>query len=253
MRESNDGLAKFWIDLKYLWLEQMLEVRANWYLYLLFSVLLPILVVFGFTRIGSGLTDQTSLLYIISGAITFSMASDAIYGTAVRIGTMRTDSSLVYYATLPIHHSAFILAVMLSRLVITLPGMVTPIVVGVGFYGLILQPHLILLLVLPLIAVCFATLGLVIGAFIHDMALMQMIVNALLFTLVMLAPVFIPIESLPLPLRLLSYLLPMTHAAAALRAGLMTDFDWSLALNMVVLVGTIGLCLALVQRYRMLV
>lgn len=247
---SNCRFMKLGTDLKYLWFEQMSEVRENWYLYLLFSVFLPVMLVFGFTHMGSGLTDHTSLLYIISGAMTFSIASDALYGTAMRIGEMRVEGSLVYYVTLPIHFSAFILAFMLSRLMITLPGMVAPIAVGVLFYHLELQPHVILLLVLPLSAFCFTTIGLVIGTLINDIALIQMVVNALLFVLVMLAPVFIPLSSLPVPLQAVAYLLPMTHAAAVLRAGLMGEVGWSVVPHISLLVGTIGLSLIFVRRHR---
>src|SRR5882724_3254019 len=97
------GLRKFAIDLKYLWLEQMLEIRTIWYWYLIFSLVLPLAMVFGFTRIGSGLTDTNSLIYIISGSAIFSVANDGLYTMAVRIGSMKKEGMLLYYASLPIN------------------------------------------------------------------------------------------------------------------------------------------------------
>jgi hypothetical protein len=40
--------AKFYRDVKYLWLEQVLEMRSNWILYLGFSLTLPLVMIFGF-------------------------------------------------------------------------------------------------------------------------------------------------------------------------------------------------------------
>ena len=86
-----EGLRKFCVDLKYLWLEQMLEIRTIWYWYLIFSLVLPLAMVFGFTRIGSGLTDTNSLIFIISGSAIFSVANDGLYTMAVRIGSMKKE------------------------------------------------------------------------------------------------------------------------------------------------------------------
>src|ERR1043165_3857626 len=128
------GLRKFAVDLKYLWLEQMLEIRTIWYWYFIFSLFLPIAMVFGFARIGSGLTDANSLIYIISGSAIFSVANDGLYTMAIRIGSMKKEGMLLYYASLPINKVAFVTAIMVSRLRVTLPGMVAPILFGSLIY-----------------------------------------------------------------------------------------------------------------------
>src|SRR5437764_8963678 len=102
-----EGLTKFLVDLKYLWLEQMLEVRTTWYWFAIFSLLMPISMVFGFGRIGSGLSDRNSLVYIITGAAIFAAASEGLMGTSQRVGTMKKEGMLVYYASLPISKAAF--------------------------------------------------------------------------------------------------------------------------------------------------
>ena len=93
------GLPKFFVDIKFLFLEQILEVRYSWYLYLVFSVILPITMVFGFTRLGGQRTDAAGLIYIISGSAIFAVASDGLYMLALRIGSMKKDGMLLYYAS----------------------------------------------------------------------------------------------------------------------------------------------------------
>src|SRR4051812_42544681 len=100
--ERQQGFSKFLIDLKYLWLEQMMEVRTTWYWFVVFGMFMPLSMVFGFARIGAGLTDRTSLIFIISGAAIFAVATEGIVTMAQRVGTMKKEGMLVYYASLPI-------------------------------------------------------------------------------------------------------------------------------------------------------
>jgi ABC-2 type transport system permease protein len=235
------SLTKFFIDLKYLWLEQMLEVRRTWYWFLIFSLILPVTMVFGFTRIGSGLTDYDSLIFIISGAAIFSVTNEGLYALAVRIGTMKKEGTLIYYASLPISKTAFLLAILLSRLVVTLPGMIVPLVFGAWLYQIPVSLNLWVLALLLLTAMALSNIGLVLGTIVGSLELVQIIVNILLFVLVMAGPIFSPMSSLPLPLQALSYILPPTYAAAALRSALHGTFDASFYLNVLVLLAfTIG-------------
>ncbi|MBC7813958.1 MAG: ABC transporter permease [Burkholderiales bacterium] len=214
------GMAKFFTDLKYLWLEQILEVRAVWYLYLTFSVLLPFAMIFGFTRMGSGLRDYNSLLYIITGASIFAVTNDGLYTLAVRMTTMKKEGMLLYYASLPISKIAFVMAIILSRLVITLPGMLISIFGGLAMYGAELNFSLWIVVVLVITALALSSIGMALGALVDNVEVIQVVSNVLLFVLIMAAPVFIPYDALPLPLQLASYLFPPTYAAAALRLAL---------------------------------
>src|SRR5581483_10534185 len=195
---------KFWVDFKYLWLEQMMEIRVAWYWYLLFSLVIPLAMVFGFARFGRGLTDQSSLIYIISGSAIFAVVNDGLYAMAIRLGSMKKEGILVYYASLPISRVAFAGAIMFSRLVVLLPGMLCPILLGSAIYGINLE-------------------------------MTNWIVTSVLFLVVMAAPVFIPITALPLPLQFLSYAFPPTYAADALRRLLLGDVNLAFYLDMAML------------------
>lgn len=242
-------MQKFWTDLSCLWQEQMAEVRVNWMWYTLFSVLLPIILVFGFTRIGAGLIDSTSLLYIISGSMILSLASDGIYGMAIKIGEMKQENTLIYYMSLPISRFAFILALIASRLIVTIPGMVVPLLYGVIFYNFDVHLSLWLLILIPSISISFAILGLVIGVWIKSLNLIQLIVNALLFVILLASPIFMPLESLPLPLQITSFFMPMTYASSALRDAIVGDFGSGFYLNMAIVILTAVIALIFLTRY----
>jgi len=229
------GLHKFGTDLKYLWLEQMLEIRTIWYWYFIFSLVLPLAMVFGFTRIGSGLSDPNSLIYIISGSAIFSVANDGLYTMAVKIGSMKKEGMLLYYASLPINKVAFVTAIMLSRLSVTLPGMIGPMLFGSLIYKVDLNFNVWIVLLLPLTALALSVIGMALGSLINSLEMIQIIVNLLLFILIMAAPVFIPWQSLPIPLKLLGYFLPPSYAADALRRVLSGMIDASFYLDIAIL------------------
>lgn len=214
------GLSKFLADFKILWLEQVLEVRTTWYLFLIFSMVMPLAMVFGFARIGNGLSDRTSQLFIISGSAILTCTSDGIMGVAQRIGNMKKEGTLVYYASLPISKTAFILAVIFSRLPLTLPGLLTPLVVGPLFNGAQLEFSLWVLLLIPLTGLALSGIGMAIGSLLDSLELISIITNVLIFILLSAAPIFMPVVALPLPLQILSYFLPPSYAADALRQAL---------------------------------
>lgn len=229
------GLRKFGVDLKYLWLEQMLEIRTIWYWYFIFSLVLPLAMVFGFTRIGSGLTDANSLIYIISGSAIFSVANDGLYTMAIRIGSMKKEGMLLYYASLPINKVAFVSAIMVSRLSVTLPGMIAPMLFGSLIYKIDLHFSVWIVLLLPLTALALSAIGMALGSLLNSLEMIQIIVNLLLFVLIMAAPVFIPWEALPVPFKLLGYLLPPSYAADALRRVLSGTIDVGFYVDLAIL------------------
>ncbi len=226
---------KFWVDFKYLWLEQMMEIRVAWYWYLLFSLVIPLAMVFGFARFGRGLTDQSSLIYIISGSAIFAVVNDGLYAMAIRLGSMKKEGILVYYASLPISRVAFAGAIMFSRLVVLLPGMLCPILLGSAIYGIKLELNPWIVVLLPLTALSMSVMGMVIGLAVDNLEMTNWIVTSVLFLVVMAAPVFIPITALPLPLQFLSYAFPPTYAADALRRLLLGDVNLAFYLDMAML------------------
>lgn len=230
------GLAKFFVDLRVLFIEQMLEVRTLWYWMAVFSIVMPLSMVFGFARIGSGLQDQNSLLFIITGSAIFAVATDGITTMAQRIGTMKKEGMLIYYASLPISKTAFILALLFSRLIVSLPGMLTPLLVGPFFYNVKFEFSLWVVILLPITGMAMAVIGMALGTLLNNLELVAVISNILIFLLLFAAPVFIPMEALPLPMQIFSYILPPTYAADALRHALGGTIGWTFYLDLLILI-----------------
>ncbi|MGW2088793.1 ATP-binding cassette domain-containing protein [Streptomyces sp. NPDC001880] len=232
---GKERAQKLLVGFKYLWLEQMLEVRTTWTWSLLFGLLMPVAMVFGLSRIGGGLNDTTSLLYIVSGAAIFSVATEGIATLAQRIGVIKNDGMMVYYASLPISKASFVAAMVLSRLLLIMPGLITPMIAAGLMYDVDFTISPALVLVLPLSCLALSAIGLAIGTLIDSMELIVVITNLLIFVLLLAAPVLIPPDSLPLPLRVLGYLLPPTYAADALRHTLNGDLGAAFTLDIAVL------------------
>lgn len=235
---------KFLVDVYYIWLEQMLEVRAAWGFYAVFALLMPLTMVFGFGRMGSAGSDSAGLLYIISGSAVFSVANEGIAGLAQRVGEMKRDGTLLYYAALPISKAAFILALICSRLVVTLPGMLVALLAGAWLYGIDLAGGPWMLVVLPLTGMALASIGMAVGALMKSFDMIVATTNLLLVVLLMAAPVFIPIEALPWPLRWLGYALPPTYAADAMRLALggtiSTRFYFDIGMLLAMTIGSLA-------------
>lgn len=231
------GGHKLAVDFRFLLLEQLLEIRNTWYWHVIFALILPVAFVFGFGRLGGDPASSRSLLYIVSGSAVFAVANDGLYVMASRIGLMRRDGRLLYYASLPISQTAFVLAQILSRLLITLPGMLVPILFGSWLYDLSFHFSPWILLLLPLTGLSLSAMGMLLGTMVENLEILQMIANLLLFTLVMAAPVFTPMDALPLPLQVVGLVLPPTYAAAALRAILSGTIDAAFYLDLGILGG----------------
>lgn len=245
------GWRKFFNDLKILFLEQALQLRAIWYFTILFSLIMPLALVFGLTRLGGNALDKNGLIYIIAGSAVFSVCVEGIYTTSQRISAMRENGRFVYYAALPINKSAFVLALLLVRfLLVSLPGMVTPLLIGTLLYNVELKPTLWwMLLLIPLTGFSTTVIGMALGSIIRQGELVGLIANGLIFLLLLASPVFIPSSLLPLPLHIISFLLPPTYAAEALRACLNGQIEAGFFLNIAALVAFAGIGFFLTNRY----
>ncbi|MFJ1751211.1 ABC transporter ATP-binding protein/permease [Streptomyces sp. NPDC088116] len=230
-----DRLSRFGTSFKFLWFEHMLTVRTSWHVHMVFGIFMPLTMVFGFSRIGSGLDDEKSLTYIASGSGVFAIAALGTTAIAQRIGAIKAEGSMLYYASLPISKVAFVMAFVAARLLLIAPGLVTSLFAVRLLYGLDLTLSPALLLVYPLTALPLAALGLVIGSLIDRIELISIVTYVLNFVLLLGAPLLIPAEALPLPLKALSYVMPTTYGADAIRRSVSDNLDATFAFDLGVL------------------
>jgi ABC-2 type transport system permease protein len=240
--------AKFFSDVKVLWLEQVLEIRSYWLFYAGLSLVLPLIMVFGFSRFGGDMSDPSVLIRMIGGTMIFAIAQEGFSNMAVRISSMHRDGMLIYYASLPIRKTALILALVLSRAILLLPPVLVPITLAPLLYHVTLHYDLTLILLLPLLALLFSTLGVAFGLLVESVEMAQSVTYAILFVLVLAAPIFIPWEALPVPLQIFALLLPFTYAADALRMTLSGTITASFWLDVGVLLAILIAALVILER-----
>jgi ABC-2 type transport system permease protein len=240
--------AKFFSDVKVLWLEQILEIRSYWVMYAGLSLLLPLIMVFGFSRFGGDMSDPTVLLRMIGGTMIFAIAQEGFSTMAIRVSGMHRDGMLIYYASLPIRKTALILALVLARAVLLVPPVLVPITIAPLLYPVTIYYHVTLLLLLPLLALLFSTLGVAFGLLVESVEIAQSTTYALLFVLVLAAPVFIPWASLPVPLQIFALALPFTYAADALRMTLTGTIATPFWLDVGVLLAMLIAALFILER-----
>jgi ABC-2 type transport system permease protein len=199
--------------------------------------------------LGSGLTDGMSLLYIISGSIIMSLTSDGIVGMSTKLGEMKRDNSLMYYASLPINRLSFVLALIFSRFVVTIPGMIAPLLFGAFFYDFDISLNIWLILLIPLISLACSIFGLFIGIVVESVNLINLIANAMMIVVLLAAPIFMPYDALPLPMQWASFLIPLSYAAAALRGAISGAIDLIFFINAGILLAITVAALVYLTRF----
>jgi ABC-2 type transport system permease protein len=83
-------------------------------------------------------------------------------------------------------------------------------------------------------AFAFSALGMLFAAAAKDMPTANMSLTALRLPMLFIGGVFIPIQALPLQLRVVSYLTPLTYVIDALREAMMVPSTW-FAIDLLVL------------------
>lgn len=244
-------MGKFFSDIKYLLLEQLLELRPYWFFYLAYTLALPLMITFGLTNI-AGQTGNVDLTFrVVVGSAVFMLANECFCGVAIRVTTMYHDGTIAYYASLPISKMALILALLLSRLVMVALGIVAPLVLAPILFNFHVVYHPLLILVVPLTTFLLATIGMIVGLLTKMVEVTQTATYITMFLLVLATPVFISSETLPVPLRVASQILPFTYIAEVFNRLLGGMVDTQFWIDVVILsVMAVGSFLILDRRLK---
>jgi ABC-2 type transport system permease protein len=167
--------------------------------------------------------------------------------TSITMLRERTTGTLERLMTLPLsrldllggYGAAFALAAAVQG---TLVSAVAFLLLDLDVAG---PPWLIVVLAI-LNAVLGSTLGLFLSAFARTEFQAVQFMPAFVLPQLLLCGLFVPIDQMARPLELLAYALPLTYAYDALRrVAIDTSYDWRLALDVAVLVGSTALALVL--------
>jgi ABC-2 type transport system permease protein len=156
---------------------------------------------------------------------------------AQTLGEAKDRGVFLYYASLPISKANLLVAMMASKLLLQIPGILAALVGGSLIYGFPLNPNPVLLLIIPLSALSLSGIGAAFGLLSPSYQLTNGLSQLVLFIVMFAAPVLIPPDALPAPLQWFGWLLPPTYAADAIRRAVAGINDSRLALDLIVLGG----------------
>ena len=234
-------LRSLWISLihflqNYLHLTAVivLEFRQWLAMILSISVLLNLGMVFAFSFI-SGSRDPELGRHFVSGAAVMSLVTLGVMMVAQDMAQSRRNGAILYYASLPISKTAFILAVVTGNGIAAVPGMIITLLVGSWYFGFSLTINPLIFAVVPLSAISLAGVGAAIGLGIPNWRVAGLVAQATMFFIMFFAPVMIPLDRLPSILQLTGKILPPTYAAQAFRATLQPEITVGLLTDLAIL------------------
>jgi ABC-2 type transport system permease protein len=192
-------------------------------------------------------TGPATLAYVVTGNLVLALMFGNLNKMCGHFSYMRFMGSLDYYATLPVHKYALILAAVFSFLILSLPSLLVTVACGVAI-GVPFTPHPLLLVVIPLCAVPLSGIGALLGSLArnpHEAGSFSLLAT---FLLTALGPVVIPPDRLPAFMVMLWHLSPATYAASALRQTLLGPLTGQIVIDMAALVLAGGLVFWLAAR-----
>ncbi len=162
---------------------------------------------------------------IVPGLIALALFFGTTSMAAASIVFERKIGSFERLLLFPISYTGIALGKTLSSFIFGIVSLIATIVVVLPF---ILNVHvcsLLLIVVLMLSAVMFSAFGVFISFLIKDPTNTMMIFNSIRLPMIFLCGIFIPVSSLPLPLRLIAFLLPLTYSVEATKFAIDGDYD----------------------------
>ena len=196
------------------------------------GILFPLVLTLAFT-----LRNPVGLLDLAPGLI----AMAAVFGTtsmeAIVITFERRTGALERLLIAPISLWAVLMAKVLGGAVfgLMISGFMT--IISVVTLGMMVTAPLWFLTSLILTLLTLSALGALVAVSVKEVFEAQTLSNFFRFPMLFLSGVFIPVQSIPLPLRYVSYLLPLTYSVDALKGVTLhqTSIGW-LTLDTAVLI-----------------
>lgn len=226
---------------------QLSNWRWSWRSMIIVGAAAPMLSIaaLGFFARDSG---TYTLGYILTGNLTLALMFENIGKVSSNFAFMRQVGTLNYFASLPIHRYALIVATVLAFLLLSLPAALVTLIFGAWYLHIPLAIHPLIVLAVPMIAIPLAGVGALIGSLSptpEAAGSMNLLVTMLL---VGLGPVVVPPEELPALMLWLGKLSPATYAASALRQVILGPLSGQLALDFAALAATSLIVFWLVEK-----
>lgn len=188
--------------------------------------------------------DPRAAQFAVTGSLVVTMSTSAMLSLGQHVGWMKDTNAYEHYAALPVSKTIFVAALATHGVLLSLPSLITVTVIGYVALGIRVTGLGLLILILG--AYAMSGLGAFIGLWSRDAQTSSLATQVLATIIVFLAPVYVPLERLPLLLRLSASVIPTTYVARGLRlsvAGCSIQEVW---VDLAVLVGLAAVSLVLV-------
>ena len=185
---------------------------------------------------------DSSILELLPGLISTSVLFGTTSMLAVTITFERSGRSFERLLLAPISLNTLMLAKITGTILFGMFNAFVPIIFAGFFINLSDINWIIVILAVFLIAVTSSLMGLLIAVSAQQVFEAQTISNFFRFPMLFLCGLFIPISSLPVFLKPLSYCLPLTYGADILKGAITSNNSFSYTLCFVMLlIFTVGL------------
>ena len=228
------ALRRFWLNYLHLTAVVVLEFRQWLAMVLSLTIFLNLGMVFSFSFI-AGSRDPALGWYVVPGAAVMALVTLGVMMVSGDLAQQRRTGTILYYASLPISKTAYVLAVVAGNAIAALPGVLVTVLAGAWLFGLQLAFNPLILVVVPLSMISLAGLGASIGLGIKNWRVVGLVAQLTMFFVMFFAPVMIPPDRLPGVLQFTGWLLPPTYAARAFRAALAPEITAALLQDVAIL------------------
>jgi ABC-2 type transport system permease protein len=211
------------------------EYRTTWFFHVFGGLLIPISFAFFIVALGAAGSSEKAI-YLLGGNMALSIATGPASFLITRIGWARQSKEFHYWTALPVAKLLLVLAIVSVSLLFALPGLLGIYVFGSLLLGLPFSgASWVLLPLIPLGVLPLAGLGALLGLFAKSGEIANIFSNLLIVFVGILSPVMLPLDSLPVPLRIISQFMPTTYVADAFRAVLGGYQGTNIALDLIIL------------------
>lgn len=234
-RSKRPKPAPFLVQVIDLVLIELTNWRWSWRPMLITGMFAPLASMLGLGVFGSD-SGAEALGYILTGNVVVALMFENQNKVAGHFVYMRFNGTLDYFASLPIHKYAVILAVLIAFLVLSLPTLIVTTVAGSMFLNVPLSPSPLLVFAVPLCAIPMAGIGALIGTSVRTPQEGNSLSLVVLLVMTALGPVIIPPARLPDFMLVLGRFSPATYAASAMRQTLLGPVTGQIVVDLLALV-----------------
>ncbi|NBD26880.1 ABC transporter permease [Paenibacillus glycinis] len=246
-RVRDGGLRRWRTELSILFRIQFAIIRDSWVWVVLMATLLPLAMILFMNFFMENPTPET-MVRILAGNLIFGVIVMGLNSMGQEISWQKHQGHFTFYASLPISKLNFVIANMLRGLMSTLPSFI--ILGAIGQYVLGVEIHyswgLPVVVLLSMSSVVGA--GVALGFWSPSHQLTNVLAQSLMMVVSFLSPVMVEMSSLPPFVQWISYLLPTTYAADAMRAMLLGGWNTGVLADCLIMLGFTAASVVLINR-----